>query len=231
MPTGDMLEPSWLDVMKNGVFVPPGQGPDDSRLFRHPPLFSGRIRHHTGPSALGQEIHVVVVLAPRPADLMNHLRIEAMMSVQVQQRTRMFARVLGPFFTIVAIVVALRAPDMRRLLSEFTASDLWPWVTGAFILMGGISIVAFHQLWRDPAAIIVSALGWLLIARGVFLLAFPDTFASVANRVIGAVGVWQAVYVVFAAIGLYLTYVGWKPVGKDRQDSNLHISIDFPSAA
>ena len=77
----------------------------------------------------------------------------------------------------------------------------------------------------------MSALGWLLIARGVFLLAFPDTFASVANRVIGAVGVWQAVYVVFAAIGLYLTYVGWKPVGKDRQYSNLHISIDFPSAA
>ena len=33
-----------------------------------------------------------------------------------QERTRMFARVLGPFFTIVAIAVAVRAPDMRQLL-------------------------------------------------------------------------------------------------------------------
>ncbi|MBY0286242.1 MAG: hypothetical protein K2X52_03730 [Mycobacteriaceae bacterium] len=153
------------------------------------------------------------------------------MSVQAQHRTRMFARVLGPFFTIIAIIVALRAPDMRQLLSEFTASDVWPWVTGAFILMGGVAIVAFHQLWRGPAAIIVSVLGWLLVARGVFLLAFPDTFASVANRVIGAAVVWQVAYLVSAAVGLYLTYVGWKPVGKDQQASNLHISSDFPSAA
>ena len=63
-------------------------------------------------------------------------RIEEIMSARVQHRTRMFARVLGPFFAIVAVVVALRAPDMRQLLSEFTASDVWPWVTGAFILMG-----------------------------------------------------------------------------------------------
>src|SRR4029077_12153238 len=100
-------------------------------------------------------------------------RIEEIMSVRVQHRTRMFARVLGPFFAIVTVVVALRAPDMRQLLSEFTASDVWPWVTGAFILMGGIAIVAFHQLWRGPAAIIISVIGWVLVARGVFLLAFP----------------------------------------------------------
>jgi hypothetical protein len=160
-----------------------------------------------------------------------HRRIEKIMSVQVQHRTRMFARVLGPFFTIVAVIVALRAADMRQLLSEFTASDVWPWVTGAFVLMGGIAIVAFHQLWRGPAAIIVSVLGWLLVARGVFLLAFPDTFASVADRVIGAAGVWQVAYLVFAAIGLYLTYVGWKPVGKDQQGSSLPRGVDFPSAA
>jgi hypothetical protein len=85
----------------------------------------------------------------------------------------MFARVLGPFFTIVAIIVALRAPDMRQLLSEFTASDVWPWVTGAYILMGGIAIVAFHQLWRGTAAIIVSVLGWLLVAGESFFLPSP----------------------------------------------------------
>jgi hypothetical protein len=132
----------------------------------------------------------------------------------------MFARVLGPFFTIVAIVVALRAPDMRQLLAEFTASDVWPWVTGAFTLMGGIAVVAFHQLWRDPAAVIISVMGWLLVVRGTVLLAFPDAFASLANRMIGAVGVWSAVYVVMALIGLYLTYVGWKPVRGELQDSD-----------
>ncbi|MGZ5377064.1 MAG: hypothetical protein ACXWD8_03330 [Mycobacterium sp.] len=153
------------------------------------------------------------------------------MSSQVQHRTRMFARVLGPFFTIVAVVVAVRWPDMRQLLSEFTSSGVWPWVVGAFILMGGIAIVAFHQVWRGAAGIIVSALGWLLVARGVFLLAFPDTFASVANRIIGAVGVWQAAYIVFAVVGLYLTYVGWKPERQEQERPDIQINIDFPHAA
>lgn len=153
------------------------------------------------------------------------------MNVDVQHRTRMFARVLGPFFTIVAIVVAVRLPDMRQLLSDFTSSDVWPWVVGAFILLGGIALVAFHQIWHGLPGIIVSVIGWLLVARGILLMAFPDTFAAVANRVIGAVGVWQAVYAVFAVIGLYLSYVGWKPQRETQRPTDIQIDIDFPHAA
>ncbi len=148
-----------------------------------------------------------------------------------QHRTRMFARVLGPFLTIVAILVAVRATHMRTLLSEFTDSAVWPWVAGSFILLGGISIIAFHQIWRGPAAIIISAFGWVLLARGIFLMAFPDTFASVADRMIGAGGVWLAAYGAFALVGLYLTYIGWRPERKESHDADVHISIDFPHAA
>lgn len=152
-------------------------------------------------------------------------------SYPAKERTRMFARVLGPFFAIVAIVVAARASDMGQLLSEYTASDVWPWVTGAYILMGGIAIVAFHQFWRGAAAIIVSVLGWALVVRGTFLMAFPDTFASLADRMIGATGIWQGAYVVMALIGLYLSYVGWLPVQKNPQSSDVHNGIDYPHAA
>ncbi|WP_123024450.1 hypothetical protein [Mycolicibacterium stellerae] len=150
------------------------------------------------------------------------------MKSNVGQRTRAFARVLGPFFTIITVVVILRASDMRQLLTEFTASDVWPWVTGAFILMGGIAIVAFHQYWRGAPAIIVSVLGWLLVVRGILLIAFPNVFASVADRMVGATGAWTVAYILMALIGLYLTYVGWRP---GKQDDELHISIDLPRAA
>jgi len=143
----------------------------------------------------------------------------------------MFARVLGPFFAIIAIAVTLRAPDMRALLTEFTTSNVWPWVTGAFVLLGGIAVVAFHQYWRGAAAIIVSVLGWLLVVRGILLIAFPRVFASLADRMIGAVGAWQGACVVMGLIGLYLTYVGWKPVRNPQQGNELHASTDFPRAA
>ncbi len=152
------------------------------------------------------------------------------MKTTVQHRTRMFARVLGPFFTIVMIAAMARFADMRQLLSEFTASVVWPYVTGVFILAGGIAIVAFHQIWRGAAAIIVSVLGWLLVARGILLIAFPSVFASIADRMIGATAGWIAAFVVMTLVGLYLTYVGWKLV-PHRPGDQQHVDIEIPHAA
>lgn len=132
-------------------------------------------------------------------------------SRQVHERTRMFARVLGPFLVIVAVAAVLRVPDMRTLMSDFSANSAWPWMSGAFILIAGLVVVALHQHWRGPAAIIVSALGWLIVARAIFLLFFPDAFMSLADNMIGQTA-WMIVACgVAAVIGVYLTYVGWAP--------------------
>ena len=132
-------------------------------------------------------------------------------SQQVHERTRMFARVLGPFLVIVAVAAVLRVPDMRTLMSDFSANSAWPWMSGAFILIAGLVVVALHQHWHGPAAIIVSALGWLIVARAIFLLFFPDAFMSLADNMIGQTA-WMIVACgVAAVIGVYLTYVGWAP--------------------
>ena len=138
---------------------------------------------------------------------------------------------IGPVFTIIPVVSVARADDMRQLLTEFTASEVWPWVMGSFILASGIAIVAFHQIWRSIAAIIISVLGWLLVVRGIILIAFPGVFSSLADRMIGATAAWIAAAVVMALIGLYLTYIGWKPTPTGLQGNQLHTGSDLPRAA
>jgi hypothetical protein len=143
----------------------------------------------------------------------------------------MFARVLGPFLVIVDVTAVLRSSHMRGLLSEFTANAVWSWVAGAFILLGGLIVIALHQYWRGAAAIIVSLLGWLVALRGLFLLAFPDTFMSLANKMIDAQVWWQALCIVFAAIGLYLSYVGWMPARSGPTSKAANAAPDLPHAA
>lgn len=128
-------------------------------------------------------------------------------SAQSIDTTRRFARVLGPFFAIVSATVVVRAP--AELLAEFGATAIWPWVSGAFVLMGGIIVVALHPYWHGVAAVIVSLLGWLMVLRGVLLLGFPDTFISIANHTVGAENVWRIVFGGVTLVGLYLTYIGW----------------------
>ncbi|MFZ1177671.1 MAG: hypothetical protein WAO15_15645 [Mycobacterium sp.] len=132
-------------------------------------------------------------------------------SQESQARTRFFSRVLGPFLVIVDVTAVARASDMQTLLSQFEANSMWAFVSGAFILLFGLIIVAAHQYWAGAAAIIVSLLGWLIVLRGLLLVAFPKVFVSVANNMIGAQAWWISLCVVFALIGVYLTYVGWAP--------------------
>jgi hypothetical protein len=134
-------------------------------------------------------------------------------SEQSQIRTRMFARVLGPFFTIVPTTVAVRGSYMRTLFTEFQANPMWAWLFGAILLIGGIIIIAFHQYWRSPAAIIVSVVGWFLAIRGVLLLTVPRVYDAAGNAIYhsGATAVIWVLFICLASAGLYLTYVGWKP--------------------
>ena len=129
------------------------------------------------------------------------------LSREADYRTRMFARVLGPYYAIVCSVGLVHAPKTLPVLSDF---QVWPWATGAPILVGGLIIVALHPHWRSVAAVIVTVMGWLDTLRGFALIALPERFMSIAHSLTGP-GVQQTVYICLTVIGLYLTYVGWKP--------------------
>ncbi|OCB21239.1 hypothetical protein A5675_19080 [Mycobacterium malmoense] len=152
-------------------------------------------------------------------------------SPQSQSATRFFSRVLGPFLVIVDVTAVVRASDMQSLLSQFEANSMWTFVTGAFVLLLGLTIVAAHQSWRGAAAIIVSLIGWLIVLRGLLLVAFPKFFASLANDMIGAQAWWITLCVVFALVGLYLTYVGWAPAPNRPTSQPAAANPDLPRAA
>jgi hypothetical protein len=123
----------------------------------------------------------------------------------------MFARVLGPYLVILTLTTVARASDMRELASQFGASPTWAYVTGAFILLSGLIVVALHPYWRGAAAITVSVLGWMTVAKGASLLALPQTYISAVNSAVEPSIWWQISFVAMALVGAYLTYVGWAP--------------------
>jgi hypothetical protein len=150
---------------------------------------------------------------------------------QSEARTRMFARVLGPYLVLVTITAVARASQMRTLASEFGASPVWAWVTGAFILLSGLIVVALHQYWGSAAAIIVSVLGWMTVLKGLFLLALPQSYISAVNSAIDPSIWWRTGFIVVALVGLYLTYVGWATAPSRPASQAASSTPDLPRAA
>jgi hypothetical protein len=143
----------------------------------------------------------------------------------------MFARVLGPYLVIVTVTAVARGSRMQTVLSEFSSNSVLPWVTGAFVLLSGLVIVALHQHWRGPAAVIVSVLGWLTALKGLFLLTFPQTYISFADFAVDGLVWWRAGFAVTALIGLYLAYVGWTPASSHSTAQRASSTPDLPRAA
>ena len=152
-------------------------------------------------------------------------------SQQTQARTRMFARVMGPFLVIITTMAVAHGSGMRTLLTDFRANPMWPWVTGAFILLSGLVVVALHQFWKGAAPIIVSLLGWLTTLKGFFLMAFPQTYLSFASTAVDAGTSWRAGFIAMALIGLYLTYIGWVPAPSRPKAQPESSTPDLPRAA
>jgi hypothetical protein len=150
---------------------------------------------------------------------------------QQQLRTQMFARVLGPFFVLVAATTVARASDMRALLSDFEANAAWPWVTGAFLLLASLVIVALHQYWRGAAAITVSLAGWVLALRALFLMAFPHAFMAAADSAIRMTALWVSVDLFIGLVGLYLAFVGWRPAPSPVVPQADTVAPNLPRAA
>ena len=123
--------------------------------------------------------------------------------------TRAFARVLGPFFSIIPSLIVIRMGQMETLLTGFFENAALSWIMGAILLFAGLVIIAHHQIWSSGPGIVISLLGWILALRGIVLLAAPEMIYRAAESMSGATGVIRIGFGLLAALGLWLTYVGW----------------------
>jgi len=80
----------------------------------------------------------------------------------------------------ISSIIALRAPAMGALASDFFKSDLFAWFAGALLVFGGLLIIAFHQYWSSVAVVMISLFGWILALRGVVLMAAPELYDRAA---------------------------------------------------
>ena len=128
--------------------------------------------------------------------------------------TRAMAQVVGPFMLVMGAAVALRADAMPEVLTGFLADSPLVLITGAFTLALGLVMIAAHQRWDSAAAFVISLLGWITAIRGAVLLLAADFVGTIAPYVIQFPPALMAGGAVLAALGLWLSFVGFaaKPV-------------------
>jgi hypothetical protein len=132
---------------------------------------------------------------------------------EARQRTRVFARVLGPFVAVATVIIAIRLSQLGDLLSDLFTSGTLPWILGAAMLMMGLIVIAFHQYWYSVTAVLISLFGWFVALRGATMMALPVSDPDRRRHHAGQsrpVARGEDLLLLLTAMGLWFTYVGWR---------------------
>jgi hypothetical protein len=133
-------------------------------------------------------------------------------SVEAQERSRAFARVIGPYVATFGIVYAIRLPELTGLVDELFAQSFQMLMLGALMLAVGLIIIGLHRNWRGPLAVTISLFGWFVAIRGFLLIATPSTIEAGADATLlspAATTVARVFFAALGALGLVLAYAGW----------------------
>ena len=117
--------------------------------------------------------------------------------------------VLAILIGLMAVAVGVGGfSDPRRWTEMLDELDRSPGLVLAMAVVAygfGAVVVAVHNLWTDPLAVIVTLFGWGSLVEGTLLLAAPGFYLRLVRRVVASSRIWAG----FALLlGLFLVAAG-----------------------
>lgn len=127
------------------------------------------------------------------------------------QRARFLARVFGLFLLAVAAAMTVNREGTLQALGATVASPELLFAYALLALALGLSVVLAHNVWRGGAAsVVVTLVGWLMLARAALLLCLPASAVGQLYVAVRFTQFYHGYVAAFALVGAYLTWSGFR---------------------
>jgi hypothetical protein len=128
--------------------------------------------------------------------------------------SRYIARLMGPVMLVIGIGMAagmfVEGESYSSLMKEFIGSRALIFITGVLALLAGLIVVNAHNLWVPDWRVLITALGWLAIFRGVMNLVFPALVQTMGDRLVASQAGVIAGAAFMIVLGAILSIMGYE---------------------
>lgn len=119
------------------------------------------------------------------------------------------SKLLGLYLTITCgLFLLYPRKEVQALLEAFTQDTALIVFSGAMTLLLGLALVIGHPIWEWSFRGVITVLGWITVLKGVLRLGFPQVTRRLAASAVRQLW-YTPLIVLFALIGVWLTYVGF----------------------
>ena len=106
-------------------------------------------------------------------------------------------------------VGALFKPDyLKNVTEDFSKSPALNFLGGLIAVVMGGAIISVHNVWEANWTILVTAIGWAALIKGIMLLAFPDVMMRVMHTIYRKVNM-NLYSIIVVLLGAFFAYQGF----------------------
>lgn len=122
--------------------------------------------------------------------------------------TLFLASLIGPLIVAIGFGIYLSRAYYIKVYQRLEDETLAVFLAATISITVGIAMVLHHNLWGTTPEIIISAIGWLAIMKGV-LLAVTPKYVEVLSVKISKSSFFSAVGPLLIVLGLYLSWIAY----------------------
>ena len=117
------------------------------------------------------------------------------------------ARMAAVTYLTTGIALLTGSLDLKKTYDELKKSQMATTMMGAFTLLLGMLIVNYHNIWVKDWTVLVTLIGWVLLAEGVCYIVFPKQIVAFFNKLPRSQAGWGLVTLVMAGVFGYFGFL------------------------
>jgi len=123
--------------------------------------------------------------------------------------TLLLASYVGPIMLCASLGIIFNKKTYTKMILGMDKDGIAVYMGGLTALIFGLLIVNNHNIWVDPASVIISLVGWMGLIKGIVLIIAPKHLMNLSLRIIKAKNSLKIAGIVYLIAGAYLTYLAY----------------------
>ena len=114
------------------------------------------------------------------------------------------ALLLGAYILCVSVPMIWSRDRLVVMMEQFIENGPLIFITGVLALMGGLSVVYFHNIWTPDWRGLITFFGWIAAIEGALLIAVPGPLMALAKAILKQAALMRILGIVYFLLGVYL---------------------------
>lgn len=125
------------------------------------------------------------------------------------QTSMILARIMGPMMLVMGAGLLFNAATVQTVAKDFLKSPAQIYLAGFITLLLGLLVVTFHNVWVPAWPVIITVLGWVMVAAGIVRMMLADRLKKSGTKLLGNAQLMTGAAILYLALGAALTYFGY----------------------